>query len=60
MESLKPWPKSNDFGQPHYRTFSANNAWSPYFGESIKAIRIQYGIERHAFNAKSGDQRFWP
>jgi hypothetical protein len=29
-----------------------------YFGESINAIRIQYGIERHAFNAKSGEVRY--
>ena len=29
-----------------------------YFGESINAIRIQYGIERHAFNARSGEVRY--
>ncbi len=29
-----------------------------YFGESIQAIRIQYGIERHAFNAKTGEVRY--
>lgn len=29
-----------------------------YFGESVNAIRIQYGIERHAFNARSGEVRY--
>jgi hypothetical protein len=29
-----------------------------YFGESINAIRIQYGIARHAFNARSGEVRY--
>ena len=29
-----------------------------YFGESVNAIRVQYGIERHAFNAKSGEVRY--
>lgn len=29
-----------------------------YFGESIHAIRVQYGIERHAFNAKTGEVRY--
>ena len=29
-----------------------------YFGESIRAIRVQYGIERHAFNAKTGEMRY--
>ncbi len=28
-----------------------------YF-ESVNAIRIQYGIERHAFNARSGEVRY--
>jgi hypothetical protein len=28
-----------------------------YFGESVHTIRIQYGIERHAFNAKTGEVR---
>jgi len=25
----KPWLKSNDFGHPHYRTKTANNACDP-------------------------------
>ena len=29
-----------------------------YFGESVDAIRVQYGIERHAFNAKTGEVRY--
>jgi|SwirhirootsSR3_FD_contig_61_6736113_length_1199_multi_3_in_0_out_0_1 hypothetical protein len=29
-----------------------------YFGESVNGIRIQYGIERHAFNAKTGQVRY--
>lgn len=29
-----------------------------YFGESVRSIRVQYGIERHAFNAKTGEMRF--
>lgn len=29
-----------------------------YFGESIHRIRVQYGIERHAFNAKTGEVRY--
>jgi hypothetical protein len=29
-----------------------------YFGESVHSIRIQYGIERHAFNAKTGEVRY--
>lgn len=29
-----------------------------YFGESIHSIRVQYGIERHAFNAKTGEVRY--
>ena len=29
-----------------------------YFGESVRVIRVQYGIERHAFNAKTGEMRF--
>jgi len=29
-----------------------------YFGESVNAIRIQYGIVRHAFNARSGEVRY--
>jgi hypothetical protein len=29
-----------------------------YFGESVHTIRIQYGIERHAFNAKTGEVRY--
>jgi DnaJ-domain-containing protein 1 len=29
-----------------------------YFGESVRLIRIQYGIDRHAFNARSGELRF--
>lgn len=29
-----------------------------YFGESVRSIRVQYGIHRHAFNAKTGEIRF--
>lgn len=29
-----------------------------YFGDSVNAIRIQYGIERHTFNARSGEVRY--
>lgn len=29
-----------------------------YFGESIRTIRVQYGIERHAFNARTGELRY--
>jgi hypothetical protein len=29
-----------------------------YFGESVHSIRVQYGIERHAFNAKTGEVRY--
>jgi len=29
-----------------------------YFGESVNGIRIQYGIERHAFNARTGQVRY--
>ena len=29
-----------------------------YFGEYVNHIRIQYGIERHAFNAKTGEVRY--
>jgi hypothetical protein len=29
-----------------------------YFGESVRSIRVQYGIERHAFNAKTGEMRY--
>jgi hypothetical protein len=29
-----------------------------YFGEYVRAIRVQYGIERHAFNARTGEMRY--
>lgn len=29
-----------------------------YFGESVNHIRIQYGIARHAFNARTGEVRY--
>ena len=29
-----------------------------YFGESVRSVRVQYGIERHAFNAKTGEMRY--
>jgi hypothetical protein len=29
-----------------------------YFGESVHTIRIQYGIARHAFNARTGEVRY--
>ncbi len=29
-----------------------------YFGEAVRVIRVQYGIDRHAFNARTGELRF--
>jgi hypothetical protein len=29
-----------------------------YFGDSVRAIRVQYGIDRHAFNARTGEMRY--
>ena len=29
-----------------------------YFGEAVRSIRVQYGIERHAFNASTGEVRY--
>ena len=29
-----------------------------HFGEDIRAIRVQYGIERHAFNARTHEVRY--
>jgi hypothetical protein len=29
-----------------------------HFGESIRSIRVQYGIDRHAFNARTGEIRY--
>lgn len=29
-----------------------------HFGEAIRSIRVQYGIERHAFNARTGEVRY--
>ena len=29
-----------------------------HFGESVHSIRVQYGIERHAFNARTGEVRY--
>src|SRR5262249_34840825 len=29
-----------------------------YFGEVVRSIRVQYGIERHAFNARTGEVRY--
>ena len=29
-----------------------------HFGEDVRSIRVQYGIERHAFNARTG-KRLW-
>lgn len=29
-----------------------------YFGDAVRAIRIQYGIDRHAFNARTGEMRY--
>jgi hypothetical protein len=29
-----------------------------YFGESVRSIRVQYGIDRHAFNARTGEMRY--
>ena len=29
-----------------------------YFGDYVNRIRIQYGIERHAFNARTGEVRY--
>lgn len=29
-----------------------------YFGETVRSIRVQYGIERHAYNARTGEVRY--
>ncbi len=29
-----------------------------YFGEAVRSIRVQYGIARHAFNARTGEVRY--
>ena len=29
-----------------------------HFGEAVRSIRVQYGIERHAFNARTGEVRY--
>jgi hypothetical protein len=29
-----------------------------HFGEEVRAIRVQYGIERHAFNARTHEVRY--
>jgi hypothetical protein len=29
-----------------------------YFGEAVRSVRVQYGIERHAFNARTGEVRY--
>lgn len=29
-----------------------------YFGDSVRSIKVQYGIERHAYNAKTGEIRY--
>ena len=29
-----------------------------YFGEGVRSIRVQYGIERHAFNARTREVRY--
>jgi hypothetical protein len=29
-----------------------------YFGDSVRSIRVQYGIDRHAYNAKTGEIRY--
>ena len=29
-----------------------------HFGESVRSIRVQYGIDRHAFNARTGEIRY--
>lgn len=29
-----------------------------YFGETVRAIKVQYGIERHAYNARTGEVRY--
>ncbi|MGQ4808759.1 hypothetical protein NKDENANG_02147 [Candidatus Entotheonellaceae bacterium PAL068K] len=29
-----------------------------YFGDSIRAIRVQYGIERHTFNVRTREMRY--
>ena len=28
-----------------------------YFGDAVRAIRVQYGSDRHAFNATTGEMR---
>jgi len=29
-----------------------------HFGEDVRSIRVQYGIERHAFNARTREVRY--
>jgi hypothetical protein len=29
-----------------------------YFGDAVRAIRVQYSIDRHAFNARTGEMRY--
>ena len=29
-----------------------------YFSDAVRSIRVQYGIDRHAFNAKTGEMRY--
>jgi len=29
-----------------------------YFGEEVRAIRVQLGLERHAFNARTHEVRY--
>ena len=29
-----------------------------YFGEAVRSIRVQYGIQPHAFNARTGEVRY--
>src|SRR5262245_63412148 len=29
-----------------------------HFGEDVRSIRVQYGIERHAFNARTHEVRY--
>jgi hypothetical protein len=29
-----------------------------HFGEAVRSVRVQYGIERHAFNARTGEVRY--
>jgi len=43
---------------PHWILAQIKAEMIEYFGESIHAIRIQTGIQRHAYNAKTHEVRY--